>query len=178
MERACAPPRVSWSFEDRPAGVQPARRAVSPLAFALRVPYSVGPSDLEEAPSNSLPEGVALLLPLVLQDSNRDNEFPILVRLSPSPDGRGGKPATNRCSRIGSGTPRSRSFAYGTFLFAALTVALHVTAALFSIAAMTLLLLFIGIHNAWDTVTYIAIDRAAQEKEGGQESSARSKTAG
>lgn len=30
---------------------------------------------------------------------------------------------------------------------------------LFAIAATALLLLFIGIHNAWDTVTYIAIDR-------------------
>jgi hypothetical protein len=27
------------------------------------------------------------------------------------------------------------------------------------IGAAALLLLFIGIHNAWDTVTYIAIDR-------------------
>jgi len=32
--------------------------------------------------------------------------------------------------------------------------------ALFVIGAAALLLLFIGIHNAWDTVTYIAIDRA------------------
>jgi hypothetical protein len=30
---------------------------------------------------------------------------------------------------------------------------------LFAIAATALLLLFIGIHNAWDTVTYIALDR-------------------
>jgi len=29
--------------------------------------------------------------------------------------------------------------------------------ALFVIATMALLLLFIGIHNAWDTVTYIAV---------------------
>jgi hypothetical protein len=68
--------------------------------------------------------------------------------------------------------------AYGMLLFASLTVALHVTAALFIIAAMSLLLLFIGIHNAWDTVTYIAIDRAEQEKEDGQQSSTKTKTAG
>jgi uncharacterized membrane protein YhdT len=30
--------------------------------------------------------------------------------------------------------------------------------ALFVIAAVTVLLLFIGIHNAWDNVTYIAIE--------------------
>jgi hypothetical protein len=28
---------------------------------------------------------------------------------------------------------------------------------LFGIAAAALLLLFIGIHNAWDTVTYLAV---------------------
>jgi len=32
---------------------------------------------------------------------------------------------------------------------------------LFVIAATCLVLLFVGIHNAWDTVTYIAIGRAA-----------------
>ena len=31
------------------------------------------------------------------------------------------------------------------------------TPALFTIAATTLLLLFIGIHNAWDTVSYLAV---------------------
>ena len=67
--------------------------------------------------------------------------------------------------------------AYGMLLFASLAIALHVTAALFAIAAMTLLLLF-GIHNAWDTVTFIAVDRMEQEKQSGQKSSTRSKTAG
>ncbi|MEP6993322.1 MAG: hypothetical protein ABI968_02285 [Acidobacteriota bacterium] len=32
------------------------------------------------------------------------------------------------------------------------------------IGATTLLLLFIGIHNAWDTVTYIALDRLEQRR--------------
>ncbi len=35
--------------------------------------------------------------------------------------------------------------------------------ALFVIGAVTVLLLFIGIHNAWDTVTYIAIERSQPE---------------
>jgi hypothetical protein len=28
------------------------------------------------------------------------------------------------------------------------------------IGAATVLLVFIGIHNAWDTVTYVAVERA------------------
>ncbi|HKW16484.1 MAG TPA: hypothetical protein VJO35_03145 [Terriglobales bacterium] len=35
----------------------------------------------------------------------------------------------------------------------------HPVVGLFLVAAMALLLLFVGIHNAWDTVTYIAITR-------------------
>jgi len=40
-------------------------------------------------------------------------------------------------------------------------VELHGSAAggLFAVAAAALLLVFIGIHNAWDTVTYVAIER-------------------
>ena len=37
------------------------------------------------------------------------------------------------------------------------------TQALFIIAAATLLLLFVGIHNAWDNVTFIAIDLSQRE---------------
>ena len=33
------------------------------------------------------------------------------------------------------------------------------TPALFAVAAMSLLLVFIGIHNAWDTVVYLTVDR-------------------
>jgi hypothetical protein len=36
---------------------------------------------------------------------------------------------------------------------------------LFLIAAVALLLLFLGIHNAWDTVTYIAVARPQAERE-------------
>jgi hypothetical protein len=32
------------------------------------------------------------------------------------------------------------------------------------IGATTLLLLFIGIHNAWDSVTHIALQRKRQEQ--------------
>jgi hypothetical protein len=46
--------------------------------------------------------------------------------------------------------------AYGLLFVAALMLRRHPHAALFSIAAMTLVLLFVGIHNAWDTVTFIA----------------------
>jgi len=35
--------------------------------------------------------------------------------------------------------------------------------ALFVSGAATLLLLFIGIHNAWDTVTYVAVERSQPE---------------
>jgi hypothetical protein len=39
--------------------------------------------------------------------------------------------------------------------------------ALFVIGATALLLLFIGIHNAWDTVTYVAVERWQAPKDGG-----------
>jgi len=48
--------------------------------------------------------------------------------------------------------------AYGTLLGAAIALVAHTVAALFAIAAVALLLLSIGIHNSWDTVTYIVLD--------------------
>jgi hypothetical protein len=36
---------------------------------------------------------------------------------------------------------------------------------LFLLAGVTLALLFLGIHNSWDTVTYIAVRHAAEERE-------------
>jgi hypothetical protein len=36
---------------------------------------------------------------------------------------------------------------------------------LFAIAGMALLLLYIGIHNAWDTVTYVAVKASKESKE-------------
>jgi hypothetical protein len=47
--------------------------------------------------------------------------------------------------------------AYGALLGAAMAMRKHAREALFFVAAATLLLIFIGIHNAWDTVTYITI---------------------
>jgi hypothetical protein len=41
----------------------------------------------------------------------------------------------------------------------------HPTLALFVIAATALQLLFVGIHNAWDTVTYIALKRQEGSEE-------------
>jgi hypothetical protein len=47
--------------------------------------------------------------------------------------------------------------AYSALLAAGLLLSAHTTLSLFAIAATCLVLLFVGIHNAWDTVTYIAI---------------------
>jgi hypothetical protein len=48
--------------------------------------------------------------------------------------------------------------AYAALFGAAIALRRHSHASLFIIAAAVVLLLFIGIHNAWDTVTYIALD--------------------
>jgi hypothetical protein len=48
--------------------------------------------------------------------------------------------------------------AYVSLFAAAVALGRYVLISLFVIAASALLLLFIGIHNAWDTVTYIALD--------------------
>jgi predicted membrane-bound spermidine synthase len=52
---------------------------------------------------------------------------------------------------------------YATLLVAALILPRYPRRVLFLVAATALLLLFIGIHNAWDTVTYIAIDQAESD---------------
>jgi hypothetical protein len=49
--------------------------------------------------------------------------------------------------------------AYIALLGAALLLASHPASSLFVIAGSTLLLLFVGIHNAWDAVTYVAVTR-------------------
>jgi hypothetical protein len=54
--------------------------------------------------------------------------------------------------------------AYATLLAAALAVVRHTIAALFMIAAASVLLLFVGIHNAWDAVAYLALERAGGRK--------------
>ena len=47
---------------------------------------------------------------------------------------------------------------YTALLVAALLLPGNPVPALFVIAAATVLLLFIGIHNAWDTVTYLVVE--------------------
>jgi hypothetical protein len=49
--------------------------------------------------------------------------------------------------------------AYVTLLVLGFTLLGHPESWLFLIGAMALLLLFIGIHNSWDTVTYIAVQQ-------------------
>lgn len=55
--------------------------------------------------------------------------------------------------------------AYLALLTAALLLARHAQPSLFVIAATALVLLFCGIHNAWDTVTYVAVKHLRPKKE-------------
>jgi hypothetical protein len=54
--------------------------------------------------------------------------------------------------------------AYASLVAAAILLWWQAIASLFVIAATTLLFLFVGIHNAWDSVTYIATQRRQREK--------------
>lgn len=51
--------------------------------------------------------------------------------------------------------------AYATIAIMAFELATHHTAALFAIATASMLLLFIGIHNAWDIATYLTLQARA-----------------
>jgi len=53
--------------------------------------------------------------------------------------------------------------AYVGLTCAALLLRSATTPALFIVGAMSVLLLFVGIHNAWDSVTYVAITRFGTE---------------
>jgi len=55
--------------------------------------------------------------------------------------------------------------AYTLLLAAAIALRSYPQQALFIIGATALILLFIGIHNAWDTVTFIAVGGLKQTKE-------------
>ncbi len=55
--------------------------------------------------------------------------------------------------------------AYALLLVAAVVLRSNPQRVLFVVGATALLLLFIGIHNAWDTVTYIAVERLQTPKE-------------
>ena len=52
---------------------------------------------------------------------------------------------------------------YTTFLVAAIMLSFNLVPALFGVAAATVLLLFIGIHNSWDAVTYMIIQNSKSE---------------
>ena len=52
---------------------------------------------------------------------------------------------------------------YTALVVAAIVLPGNPVPALFGIAAATLLLLFIGIHNAWDTVIYVAVELSDPE---------------
>jgi hypothetical protein len=64
--------------------------------------------------------------------------------------------------------------AYGALLWAAIRLPRDPAAALFAVAGTALLLLFTGIHNSWDTVTYIAVQPPAPQ-DGGEEKSPKVK---
>jgi hypothetical protein len=51
--------------------------------------------------------------------------------------------------------------AYGGTVAAAAMLGGDIADALFVVGGATLLLIFIGIHNAWDTVAYLAVERAS-----------------
>src|SRR5438876_7650790 len=55
---------------------------------------------------------------------------------------------------------------YATLAISAYAARSHVGAALFGVGAAALLLLFIGIHNAWDAVTYHVFIRKAEQHKG------------
>jgi hypothetical protein len=59
--------------------------------------------------------------------------------------------------------------AYLAIVAAAIFLQRDPAPALFVIGGAALLLLFIGIHNSWDTVTYIAIDQAQPKQKKGRD---------
>lgn len=65
-------------------------------------------------------------------------------------------------------------FAYTLLLIAGVFLRSYPRRTLFVVAATALLLLFIGIHNAWDTVTYIAVEHLQKGKQPGETESINS----
>ena len=55
--------------------------------------------------------------------------------------------------------------AYALLLLGAILLTGSETLALFIVATMALLLMFVGIHNAWDTATFLVVQRAAAKDE-------------
>ena len=60
--------------------------------------------------------------------------------------------------------------AYLLLAVSAFAVQSHARATLFTVAAAALLLLFVGIHNAWDAVTYHVFVRRRGQKDAGRKS--------
>jgi hypothetical protein len=58
--------------------------------------------------------------------------------------------------------------AYATLLVSGATLTIRHVPALFGVAVFSLILLFVGIHNAWDTVTYITIALRQQKADAGK----------
>lgn len=67
--------------------------------------------------------------------------------------------------------------AYASLLVAAILLWWQAMASLFVIAGTTLLFLFVGIHNAWDAVTYITMQHR-QKSESAQDSHGQRNTTG
>jgi hypothetical protein len=55
--------------------------------------------------------------------------------------------------------------AYATLALSAFSASSHTDEALFGVGSATLLLLFIGIHNAWDAVSYFVFVNMRREKD-------------
>jgi hypothetical protein len=64
--------------------------------------------------------------------------------------------------------------AYITLLTSAILMPFNHVPALFGIAIFALLILFVGIHNAWDSVTYMAVKSLQRRQQGKPASSAAS----
>lgn len=59
--------------------------------------------------------------------------------------------------------------AYAALVGAAIALRIDPALSLFAVGAASLLLLFVGIHNAWDSVTYIALRRRKKATEGARD---------
>jgi len=64
------------------------------------------------------------------------------------------------------------AISYLTLLGSAVSLPRHAGASLFAIGGATLLLLFIGIHNAWDTVTFLVLSPESPNRQPASESAA------
>lgn len=60
--------------------------------------------------------------------------------------------------------------AYAILLIAALMIQSDPSGSLFVVAGAVLLLLFVGIHNAWDSATFIALNLRQQQERGEEKS--------